>query len=145
MIMTQQDHGKQPFVVDIEKVTVENDTFRTAIWTGQQLQMTVMSIPVGGEIGLELHDENDQFLRIEQGEARVLMGDSADNLSFDAPASDDFGIFIPQGTWHNVINTGNQPLKLYSIYAPSHHPAGTVHATKAEADEAEALEHGEHA
>lgn len=139
--MIQDDHGTQPFVVDIEEATVANDTFRTAIWTGEQLQMTVMSIPVGEEIGLELHDENDQFLRIEQGQARVLMGDSPDNLTFDAPASDDFGIFVPKGKWHNIINTGDEPLKLYSIYAPSHHPSGTVHATKAEADEAEAAEH----
>ena len=136
-----EDHGKQPYVVDVEDLTMSNDNFRTAAWTGQFLQMTLMSIEVGGEIGLEVHDDTDQFLRIEQGVARVVMGDSPDNITFDVTAEDDFAIFVPSGYWHNVINMGDLPLKLYSIYAPSHHEAGTVHATKAEADEAEALEH----
>ena len=137
------DYGAQPYVVDIEELTKENENFRTAAWTGQFLQMTLMNIEVGGEIGLEIHHDTDQFLRIEQGEAKVVMGDSEDNLDFEAKAEDDFAIFVPSGKWHNVINTGNEPLKVYSIYAPAHHPFGTVHATKAEADEAEAAEHGE--
>ena len=137
------DNGKKPYVVDIEDLTVANENFRTASWTGDFLQMTLMSIEVGSEIGLEVHDDTDQFLRIEQGEARVVMGKSQDNLDFEAEAGDDFAIFIPSGYWHNVINTGDEPLKVYSIYAPAHHPAGTVHKTKAEADEAEAAEHGE--
>ncbi|OYX41599.1 cupin [Candidatus Saccharibacteria bacterium 32-49-12] len=136
-----EDHGRQPYVVDVEDLTMSNDNFRTAAWTGQFLQMTLMSVEVGSEIGLELHDDTDQFLRIEQGVARVVMGDSPDNLTFDVTAEDDFAIFVPSGYWHNVINMGDLPLKLYSIYAPSHHEAGTVHVTKAEADEAEALEH----
>lgn len=137
------DYGAQPYVVDIEELTKENENFRTAAWTGQFLQMTLMNIEVGGEIGLEIHHDTDQFLRIEQGEAKVVMGDSEDNLDFEAKAEDDFAIFVPSGKWHNVINTGNEPLKVYSIYAPAHHPFGTVHATKSEADEAEAAEHGE--
>lgn len=135
------DQGQKPYVVDVEELTVKNTTFRTAAWTGQFLQMTVMSIEVGGEIGLEIHDDTDQFLRIEQGRAKVVMGDSPDNLTFEQEARDDFAIFVPTGTWHNIINIGDEPLKVYSIYAPSHHPAGTIHATKAEADEAEAAEH----
>ena len=135
------DYGKQPYVVDIEDLTIGNDNFRKAVWTGQYLQMTIMSVDVGGEIGAEVHDDTDQFLRIEQGEARVVMGDSPDNMTFEAPAEDDFAILIPAGKWHNVINVGDEPLKLYSIYAPAHHPIGTVHTTKAEADEAEAAEH----
>lgn len=137
------DYGKQPYVVDIEDLTVTNENFRKAVWTGQHLQMTLMSIEVGSEIGLEVHDDTDQFLRIDQGEARVVMGKSQDDLDFEAEAGDDFAIFIPSGYWHNVVNTGDEPLKIYSIYAPAHHSAGTVHKTKAEADEAEAAEHGE--
>lgn len=139
-IMTE-DHGKTPYVVDIEDLTVNNENFRTAAWTGEYLQMTLMSIEVGSEIGLEVHDDTDQFLRIEQGEARIVMGDTPDDLDFDVTAEDDFAILVPSGKWHNVINTGDIPLKIYSIYAPSHHPEGTVHKTKAEADEAEAAEH----
>ncbi len=136
-----QDHGPKPYVVDIEALTKENNTFRTAAWTGQFLQMTVMSIEVGSEIGGEIHHDTDQFLRVEQGAARVQIGVSEDELELDTTAEEDFAIFVPSGKWHNIINTGDEPLKVYSIYAPSHHPFGTVHATKAEADEAEAAEH----
>ena len=136
-----QDFGAKPYVVNIEELTVSNDTFRTAVWTGSNMQMTVMSIQPGDDIGAEVHDDHDQFLRIEQGAARVVMGDSADDLSFDVPAEADFAILVPAGKWHNVINTGDVPLKLYSIYAPSEHPFGTIHQTKAEADAAEAEHH----
>ena len=135
------DYGKQPYVVDIEDLTVGNDNFRTAVWTGKYLQMTLMSIEVGSEIGAEIHHDTDQFLRIEQGEAKVVMGDSPDDMAFEAPVEDDFAILVPAGKWHNIINTGDEPLKVYSIYAPSHHAAGTVHVTKAEADAAEEAEH----
>jgi mannose-6-phosphate isomerase-like protein (cupin superfamily) len=135
------DNGRQPYVVDIEDITVANDNFRLAAWTGQFLQMTLMNIEVGSEVGLEVHDDTDQFLRIEQGEAKIVMGDSPDNLTFEATAEDDFAIFVPSGFWHNIINIGDEPLKMYSIYAPSHHPSGTIHTTKEEADAAEAAEH----
>ena len=136
-----QDFGAKPYVVNIEELTISNDTFRTAVWTGSNMQMTVMAIQPGDDIGAEVHDDHDQFLRIEQGAARVVMGDSADDLSFDVPAEADFAILVPAGKWHNVINTGDVPLKLYSIYAPSEHQFGTIHQTKAEADAAEAEHH----
>lgn len=139
--MDFSDHGKKPYVVDIEKLTEENETYRTAIWTGTNLQMTLMSIEVGEDIGLEAHPDNDQFLRIEQGRARVQMGDSKDALSFEAEAEDGSGIFIPAGTWHNITNISDEQVKIYSIYAPVRHPFGTVHETKAIAEEAEAHEH----
>ena len=132
-----QDFGKKPYVVNIEELTISNDTFRTAAWTGVNMQMTLMTIQPNEEIGLEVHADHDQFLRIEQGNAQVVMGDSEDDLSFNVPAEEDFAIFVPAGKWHNIINTGQVPLKLYSIYAPSEHPFGTVHQTKAEADAAE--------
>jgi mannose-6-phosphate isomerase-like protein (cupin superfamily)/rubrerythrin len=132
------DYGPEPFVVDINEATLQNNTFRTAIWTGKHLQVTLMSINVGEEIGLENHPELDQFLRIEQGQGKVMMGKSKDRLDFQKNVEDDFAILIPAGTWHNLINTGNQPLKLYSIYAPPQHPYGTIHETKADAMAAEA-------
>lgn len=139
--MELKDYGKQPFVVNIEDFTKSNTNYRTAVWTGEYLQMTLMHIPVGGDIGLEQHTDNDQFLRLEEGKARVQMGESKENLDFDFEAEDDFGIFVPAGKWHNIINIGDEPIKLYSIYSPVHHPANTIHKTKAEAEEAEAHEH----
>ena len=88
-----------------------------------------MSLGIGEDIGLEIHPHVDQFLRIEQV-GIVKMGKSKDNLSFRRNVYDDYAIVVPAGTWHNVINTGNTPLKLYSIYAPPNHPFGTVHVTK---------------
>ena len=125
----EQGKGKKPYVVNIEELTTENKNFRTAEWTGEFLQMTTMSIEVGGEVGLEIHKDTDQFLRIEAGKAKVLMGKEKDNLDFVAEAKDDDAIFVPSGLWHNILNIGDKPLKLYSIYAPPHHPAETVHET----------------
>lgn len=132
-----KDTGPEPYVVDIEEATLANDTFRTAIWTGAHLQMTVMSIPVGGEVGLEQHSHLDQFLRVESGRARVRMGPAKDDLPFDREVEDDWVIMVPAGSWHNITNAGDQPLKLYSLYAPPEHPKGTVHETKTDSDAAE--------
>lgn len=131
-----QDHGPHPYVVNIEQLTLSNENFRTTAWTGTQLQMTLMTIQPGEEIGLEVHDDHDQFLRIEQGSARVEMGLTETNLD-DRTAEADFAIFVPAGMWHNIINIGDEPLKLYSIYAPPEHKHGTVHVTRAEADASE--------
>lgn len=132
-----KDYGPEPFVVNINAAAKQNNTYRTALWTGKHLQVTLMSINVGEDIGLEIHPNVDQFLRIEQGQGIVQMGRSKDNLNFERKVYDDSAIMIPAGTWHNVINTGNIPLKLYSIYAPPQHPHGTVHVTKADAMAAE--------
>jgi len=101
------------------------------------LQVTLMSIEPGGDIGLEVHPNVDQFIRIEQGHGLVQMGERKDRLDFERRVSEDDAIMIPAGTWHNVTNTGRVPLKLYSVYAPPEHPFGTVHRTKAEAMAAE--------
>lgn len=131
---TIRDYGPEPFVVNIEEVTKENKTFRTALWTGEHLQLTLMSIPVGESIGLEIHPDTDQFIRLEQGEGLVQMGANRNNLNFQRRIGRDFAFIIPAGTWHNLVNVGNEPIKLYSIYAPPKHPRGTVHKTKSEAE-----------
>lgn len=131
------DYGPMPFTVDINKATIHNLTYRTALWTGKYLQLTLMNIIPGGDIGLEIHPDTDQFLRIEEGQGIVQMGKTRDNLDFQTPVFDDSAILIPAGTWHNVVNTGKNPLKIYSIYAPPHHPFGTIHPTKEIAEEAE--------
>lgn len=141
--MSTKDFGKNPFVTNIEEATLENKNYRTALWTGDLLQVTLMSIPVNGDIGAEVHNENDQFLRVEQGHGRVLMGESEDKITLDTEVGPEDAILIPHGTYHNVINIGEEDLKLYSIYGPAHHAHGTVHETQAIAIAAEeAEEHG---
>lgn len=133
----KSDHGPNPFVININEAAKKNDTYRTALWTGNYLQVTLMSLHPGEDIGLEIHPDTDQFLRVEQGEGIVQMGTNPNDLNFVKRVSDDSAIMIPARTWHNVTNTGSVPLKLYSIYAPPHHPHGTIHRTKADAFAAE--------
>ncbi len=135
--MDTKDYGPNPYVIDIEELTTSNDKFRVAKWTGKNMQMTVMSIQPGGEVGLEVHNDHDQFLRVEEGEAKVVMGPSEDNLDQEWDVEDDWAIFVPAGTWHNIVNTGDADLKLYSIYSPPEHPHSTMHDTfeDSEADE----------
>ena len=128
------EEGPNPFVTNIEADTLANENYRTTRWTGSNLQLTLMSIEPGRDIGLEVHEHGDQFLRVEAGRARVQMGPSEDALPFDREVGDDWAILVPAGAWHNVTNIGDEPLKVYAIYGPPEHPAGTVHATKAEAD-----------
>lgn len=136
-VLNITDYGPEPFVTDIEEAALRNRNFRTALWTGSHLQLTLMSIPAGGEVGLENHPYLDQFLRVEDGCGVAMMGGSRDRLNYQKNVGAGSAVFVPAGTWHNLVNTGSKPLKLYSIYAPVQHPHGTVHKTKAEADEAE--------
>ena len=131
MVLT--DYGPNSFVININEAAKQNNTYRTALWTGNHLQVTLMSLNPGEDIGLEMHPDVDQFLRIEQGQGITQMGKTRDNLNFKRNVYDNSAILIPAGTWHNLTNTGNIPLKLYSIYAPPNHPFGTVHPTKAAA------------
>lgn len=125
------------WVGDIEDATLTNDTFRTVLFTGEHMQLTVMRLRSGEEIGLEMHDDLDQFIRVEQGSARITLGPSKDEIAQTHDVEDDWAAIIPGGTWHNVVNTGDGDLRLYSLYTPPEHPDGTVHETKAEADAAE--------
>lgn len=133
MEVDYKDHGKEPYVIDIEKATLENDNYRTTLWTGEQLQLTVMTIQPGDDIGLEVHEGIDQFLRIEEGTGLCQMGPTEDNLNVEVEVTDDSGIFVPADTWHNVTNTGEGPLRLYTIYAGPDHLPGTVHPTHEDA------------
>ncbi|MGI6013622.1 MAG: cupin domain-containing protein [Oscillospiraceae bacterium] len=127
------EHGPKPFVTNITREAQKNHNFRTAFWTGCHLQMTLVSIPACGEIGVEIHPDTDQFIRVEAGQALVCMGDCREELDFKRRLSAGDAVFVPSGTWHNVFNAGNCPLKLSSIYAPPQHPRGTIHRTKADA------------
>jgi mannose-6-phosphate isomerase-like protein (cupin superfamily) len=128
------DFGPEPFVVDIAKATLNNDNFRLVFWTGQHLQLTLMSLEPGEDISLEAHPHTDQFLRVESGRGLCQMGKTRDQLNFAQPVFDDTAILVPAGYWHNITNTGSTPLKLYSIYAPPNHAHGAVHPTKAVAE-----------
>jgi len=118
------------FVDDIEKATEDNDDFRRVLYTGKNLQLVLMALQPGDEIGEETHDDGDQFFRIEAGEGEVWI----DGVSNKVKADD--GIVVPGGAKHNVVNTGSSPLKLYTLYGPPEHIEGTVHKTKADADAA---------
>lgn len=125
------------WVDDVERATLENTNFRAVLFTGAHTQLTVMCLQPGEEIGWEAHDHIDQFLRLEQGTGRAEFGSSEDGVDETHEIEDDWAIIVPAGVWHNVVNTGDEPLKLYSLYSPPEHPDGTVHVTKAEADAAE--------
>ena len=119
---------------NIEQRTVENDNFRQVLYTGKHLQLVVMTLPPGCDIGEEVHEDRDQFFRFEEGKGVVDI-DGVEN-----PVEDDFAVIVPAGARHNVRNTGSEPLRLYTVYGPPEHMDGVVHATKADA---EARHHGE--
>lgn len=131
------DNGSNPFTINIEQATGQNQNFRTAVWTGCYLQMTLMCIPACEEIGLEIHTDTDQFIRIEQGKAVVKMSRCKNQFDFQQNMCEGDAVFIPAGTWHNIINTEKNPLKVSSIYAPPNHLKGTIHQTKADAQQEE--------
>ena len=131
----ETDHGPKPYAANIMHTARQNHNFRTAFWSGCHLQMTLMCIPVCGDISVEMHSDTDQFIRVEEGQAIVRMGTCKDKLDFHYRLGVGDAVFVPSGTWHNVSNTGNCPLKLSSLYAPPKHPRGTIHHTKADAEE----------
>lgn len=123
--MPIKDIGPEPHAFDIEAATVANENYRSVVWTGKYLQITLMSIPVGESIGLEVHPQTDQFLRLEAGTGRCVMGPAQDQLDFEQEVEDDWSVQVPAGMWHDIINTGSEPMKLYAIYAPVHHGSGS--------------------
>lgn len=120
------------YVGNIEELALKNNYFREVLYTDERLQLVVMSLLPGEEIGAEVH-QLDQFLRVEQGEGKAILND------VEYPIKDGFAFIVPKGTLHNIINTSTAPMKLYTLYSPPNHKDGTIHKTKAaaEADEAE--------
>jgi len=116
------------FVDNIEKLTVENTEFRRVLYTGHNLQLVLMTLPPGVEIGEEVHDDRDQFFRVEEGEGAVWIDDVR------TPIKDDDAIIVPQGARHNVVNTGSGPLKLYTVYGPPEHRLDVVHHARPDAE-----------
>ena len=116
------------FVADIEELTEKNDDFRRVLYTGKNLQLVLMSIEPGGEIGEEVHNDRDQFFRVEKGKGEVVID------GHRAKIKGDNAIIVPAGARHNVMNTGDKPLQLYTLYAPPEHRDGIVCAPKADAD-----------
>ena len=117
------------FVDDIERLTVENSDFRRVLYTGKHLQLVLMTLKPGEEIGEEVHETHDQFFRIEEGAGEVWIDGAR------SPIKDDDAVIVPAGARHNVVNTGSAPLKLYTLYGPPEHRDGVVHPSKAEAVE----------
>ena len=119
---------KKGYVANLERSADENSDFRRVIYTGPNLQLVLMALEPGGEIGDEVHEETDQFFRIEEGTGEVWIDGRSTHIESGS------GILIPAGARHNVKNTGVAPMKMYTLYAPPHHADGTVEATKADAD-----------
>lgn len=128
--ITPTDLGPTPSVINLEKRTEENTNYRTTLWTGNNFQLTLMSIPVGESIGLEVHPNVDQFLKLEEGKGLVELGPTENELTLRKEINSDYAVIVPKGTYHNITNIGNEPLKLYSLYAPANHPFGTINITK---------------
>jgi mannose-6-phosphate isomerase-like protein (cupin superfamily) len=120
------------FVANIEELTEGNTNFRRVLYTSKHTQLVVMMIPPNGEIGEEVHPDNDQFFRVEEGEGKVIIDGNEQIFS------DGFAIVVPAGAKHNVINTSSdKALKVYTLYSPPHHKDGTVHVTKEEAEKSD--------
>ena len=132
-----RDFGPMPLIFNINHAATRNQNFRTVLWTGTDMQLTLMSIPPKESIGIEMHPNVDQFIRIVSGHAKVYMGSRQNGLEEKARVDGNDAIMIPRGTWHNIVNAGTSPLKLYSIYAPPNHSFGTVHQTKEDAQHEE--------
>ncbi len=126
----QDEHGGEVYSANISKIAFANQNFRESVWTGKYLQMTLMSIPCRSEIGVELHSDTDQYIRVEHGIALALTGNNKDALCNKYKLNTGEAIFIPAGVWHNIINIGRRSLKISSVYAPPHHPKCTVEKTK---------------
>lgn len=135
--MQLTDYGPYPFAANMEQVTKSNPNFRTALWTGNYLQVTLMTLLPGENIGLEQHNDLDQFIYIEQGKGIVMMGDDPNQPNFQQTVQENHAFVIPAGKWHNLTNIGPGSIKLFSIYAPVQHPKGTVQVTKADAQATE--------
>ena len=132
------DAGGMPLLINLHTAAERNHLFRNTLWTGEGLQLTVMSIPASDEIGVEMHEDLDQMLRIEEGIALVQIGKSEDRLHDERRLGAGCAILIPRGIYHNVRNLGRTPLQLSSVYGPPAHAKGTVHRTAEDA----AHEHG---
>lgn len=116
------------YVDNIETVTVENEDFRRVLYTGKHLQLVLMTLPAGCDIGEEVHDDRDQFFRIEEGRGTIMIDGTAHEVE------DDFAVIVPAGARHNVIASGGVPLKLYTLYGPPEHRDGIVHRDKDQAE-----------
>ena len=124
------DSGGQPYVANLNAASIRNTNYRMALWTGKKLQMTVMSISPGQSIGIENHPDTEQFFYIEQGVGIAMMGDRENNLNFKHNIFPGFAVIVPAGKWHDIVNTGKNDLKLFTIYAPPHHKKGIIQSSK---------------
>lgn len=129
-----KDYGKDPFAVHLAEAAKQNTRYRTTLWTGDHFQVTLMSIPAGGgDIGMEIHHGNDQFLYLVDGKGKVEMGKDKNKITVSREVSAGDAVVVPDETWHNVTNIGDKPMKVYSIYSPVKHAKDTDENTKADA------------
>lgn len=123
------DQGPNPFVIDVNKAAKQNDKFRAVLWTGTYLQVILMNIPIKGKIGMQINPNHDQLLRVEDGHGLLQLGSDKFSMYAQYVLFDDYTVFVPAGTWHNIINIGTVPLKISSTYAPPNYPWGMSQPT----------------
>ncbi|WP_010630558.1 cupin domain-containing protein [Sporolactobacillus vineae] len=129
-----KDYGSDPFAVHLADAAKQNTRYRTTLWTGDHFQVTLMSIPAGGgDIGMEIHHGNDQFLYLVDGKGKVEMGKDKNKITVSREVTGGDAVIVPDETWHNVTNIGDKPMKVYSIYSPVKHAKNTDEETKADA------------
>lgn len=127
---TISDYGPNPLIFNAKEMTSLNQNYRSTLWTGNHFQVTLMSIPPAGDIGAEVHNDVDQLIKIEDGNGSVKIGPTQASMNYEHQVSKDFAIIIPAGFWHNIINSGNSVLRLFSVYAPPVHEYGTINQNK---------------
>ena len=133
--MNNANSSNDIFSFNIEDLALKNQNFIKVMWTGKNMQLTLMSINPGSSIGLEVHPDTDQILKIECGTGQVLIGKSKDRLSYQKRVKKGDIIIVPAGMWHNLINLGRESIKLYSTYGPPAHKSGTIYRTKSDVRE----------
>ena len=134
----------EPWIGRIGQEAQENENFRTVLFTAHHEQLVVMRLRPGEDIGYEVHHHTDQFLRVEQGRARIELGPKQDEVEGTQEVSAGWAVVVPAGVWHNVVNIGEEDVKLSTLYAPPAHLDGTIHGTKADAEAAEEFERATH-
>lgn len=123
------DYGPDPFVVNIDRAAELNTKYRTTLWTGNDLQLLLTAIPVNSDRGVQMHPSADEYTRVESGEALIQMGSDKGSLTYQARMNGNYAVVIPAGTWHNFINIGDVPLKMFSIFSNPIVPYGTDEET----------------
>lgn len=125
-VESSSDFGGKPFIVDMHKASIHNEHFRSTFWTGKKMQLSLMNIQPGLDLGLGMNPVEEDFFLVESGHGVIHLGEHSDVLPINQPIYPDSAIFVPAGTWRNIINTGTEPLKLYNMSSAPYYECSSV-------------------